>query len=335
MFFETGKLPFELLNEMTARYGSKDPSVILPPGPGRDAAVIDIGHSYLVAKSDPIIFATDAIGWYVVHINANDIACMGATPRWFLVTLMFPESGTDRALVEKVFAQMNEACEQLGVTLVGGHSEIAYGVDRVIVSGHMLGIVEKEKLVTPANAREGDCILLANSFPIEATGLIAREKAKELKQLGFTEAEIQQAAQMIFDPGISVVKAAGVATSSGTVHSMHDPTEGGVATGIVELALGSGLGADIEFDALPCIELGARICSSLGLDPLGAFASGSLLLTVPADSVAGVMSGLAAERITASKIGVLTAPGGEIRMRRDGKWIPVPHFHRDEVAKLF
>ncbi|MGC8880625.1 MAG: AIR synthase related protein, partial [Anaerolineae bacterium] len=79
-----GKLPADYLDALLTRYRRPDARLIVPPQVGEDAAVIDMGDRYLVAKSDPITFATDEIGWYVVHVNANDIACAGAVPRWFL-----------------------------------------------------------------------------------------------------------------------------------------------------------------------------------------------------------------------------------------------------------
>ena len=80
----TGKLPTKLLDKLLSSYEVKDKRVIIGPRVGEDAAVIDMGDKYLVAKTDPITFTAENIAWYVVNINANDIATMGATPRWFL-----------------------------------------------------------------------------------------------------------------------------------------------------------------------------------------------------------------------------------------------------------
>ena len=116
---QAGKLPLELLTKLLGRVDVSDPRVVLGPRPGEDAALIDLGDVYLVAKTDPITFATDLIGWYLVQVNANDLAVMGATPRWLMVTLLLPEGTTEEA-VEGVFDQLLEACSSLGVTLVGG-----------------------------------------------------------------------------------------------------------------------------------------------------------------------------------------------------------------------
>src|SRR5713226_5862971 len=87
-----GKLPAELLQRLFGKYVDADPRVIVGPQVGEDAAVLDMGDRYLVATTDPITFATDEMGWYALHVNANDLAVRGATPRWFLCTVLLPEA---------------------------------------------------------------------------------------------------------------------------------------------------------------------------------------------------------------------------------------------------
>ncbi|MFB3093089.1 MAG: AIR synthase related protein, partial [Dehalococcoidia bacterium] len=117
---DIGKLPNELLARLLARIQHRDTRVLLGPGVGRDAAVIDAGgERLLVAKSDPVTFASDHIGWYAVHVNANDVACMGARPAWFLATVLLPE-GASEEQASQVFGQLLEACESLEIELVGG-----------------------------------------------------------------------------------------------------------------------------------------------------------------------------------------------------------------------
>src|SRR5512146_134093 len=101
-----GKLPPTLLQGLLDRYMTTDPRVIVGPGIGRDAAILDLGDRYLVAKTDPVTYVTDEIGWYAVHVNANDIACCGAQPRWYLVTVLLPEGNTTAELTETIFGQV-------------------------------------------------------------------------------------------------------------------------------------------------------------------------------------------------------------------------------------
>ena len=134
----TGKLPNELMNKLLAKIHSNDPRVILGPSLGEDAAIIAMENRNLVVSSDPITFTSTDIGWYAVHINANDIATRGAKPLWFLATILAPPD-TNEATIENVLSQIKETCNSLEIELVGGHTEITEGVTNLIVSGTMLG----------------------------------------------------------------------------------------------------------------------------------------------------------------------------------------------------
>src|SRR5687767_15817446 len=155
-----GKLPASTLQAILERHAVKDPRVVVGPRVGEDAAVIDIGDRYLVATADPVTFATDDIARYALVVNANDVAVRGARPRWFLATLLLPAGAATDETVAALFASLQEACEEMEVTLVGGHTEVTHGLDRPIVAGTMLGEVAKDKLVTTGGARVGDAIVM-------------------------------------------------------------------------------------------------------------------------------------------------------------------------------
>ncbi|MFH1085899.1 MAG: AIR synthase related protein, partial [Chloroflexota bacterium] len=268
-----GKLPMELLRDLLQRYSGQASAahgrLIAGPGIGEDVAVIDMGDTCMVVKTDPITFATDQIGWYTVNVNANDVVTSGARPLWMLATLLLPEARTTPSLVEEIFRQLSAACGELGIVLVGGHTEVTHGLDRPIVVGVLIGEVSRERLLTTAMARVGDRLLLAKGIPIEATALIAREKADVLRQRGYSEAFLAAAQRFLFEPGISVVAAAQVAAAHPGVHAMHDPTEGGLAMGVRELAYAAGAGLRLDADCVPILPEGARLCAEFGLDPLG------------------------------------------------------------------
>ena len=330
-----GKLPLPVLEELLGRYANPDERLIVGPGAGEDAAVIDFGKSYLVAKTDPITFATDEIGWYAVHVNANDVAVMGAQPRWFLATLLLPAGQADRAMAETIVAQINSACLSLGVALAGGHTEITHGLDRPIVVGTMLGEVQPERMVTTGGARVGDAIVLVKPVPIEGTAIIARERAGELEAKGYDPALIARAQNFLHDPGISVVRAALLAAEIAPVHAMHDPTEGGVLTGLLELARAAKAGLWVDLDRIPVPPESVALCAEYGLDPLGTIASGALLLTLPAGEAEGLRTALAAEGIPAVVIGRMEGAAEGLQARRHGREIPLPSFAVDEIARLF
>ncbi len=180
-----GKLPLPFLEKLLTRFAPSDPRVIVGPKAGEDAAVFDLGDRYLVAKTDPITFATSEIGWYAVNVNANDVAVMGARPRWFLATVLLPAGKATGEMAEDIFRQIYEACEALGVSLAGGHTEITVDLNRPLVSGTMLGEVAPDKMLMTAGAQPGDRVVLVKSAPIEGTALIALEREAALRGRGY------------------------------------------------------------------------------------------------------------------------------------------------------
>jgi hydrogenase maturation factor len=338
--YPLGKLPPEHLARLFERYPAQNARVVIGPGIGHDAAVIDVcgagsGSSshYLAVKSDPITFATDEVGWYAVHVNANDIACTGATPRWFLATLLLPQSRTDEILVDRIFAQVTQACRQLNIVLVGGHTEITYGIDRPIVAGFMLGEMERRALVRPDGARPGDILLLTKGIAVEGTAIIAREKRSDIGEVA--PSLIERSRKFLSDPGISVVRDAAVATAAGDVHAMHDPTDGGLSTGLHEMAAAAGVGLTVDEPAIPVFGETAALCDLLDLDPLGLIASGALLLAVAPDDAAPISRALEAEGIASACIGQVVEREYGLILRSAGAERPLPRFEQDEIAKLF
>jgi hydrogenase expression/formation protein HypE len=334
-FLPTGKLPPELLRSVLDAHAVHDPRVIVGARVGEDAAIIDLGDRYLVAAADPITFATDELGWYAVTINANDIAVRGATPLWFLATLLLPAGATDEETVRRLFAQTAEACAANGVALVGGHTEVTGGIDRPLVAGTMLGEVAKDRLVMTAGARVGDALLLTKGVPLEGAAIIAREKERELLARGVPAAIIRTAQGFLRTPGIGVRREAEVACAAAHVHAMHDPTEGGIATALHELAAAADVGLRIDHERIAVLPEGRALCAAFGLDPLGTIASGALLLTLPSDEADLVLDALASASIDARVIGdVVPVEQGVTLVAGTRQW-PLPTFERDEIARLF
>lgn len=332
--YPIGKLPAGELSRLLARYASADPRLVIGAAIGQDAAVIEMGDRYLVAKTDPITFATDEIGWYAVNVNANDIACTGATPRWFLATLLLPNKSSTPELVEAIFAQIHAACADLSISLVGGHTEITYGLDRPLVIGQMLGEVTPAGLVSTAGAQIGDDLILTKGIAIEATAIIAIEKRTELEGR-FESDKLDDYANFLHQPGISVVRDAAVATAVGGVHAMHDPTEGGIATGLHELAEAAGVGLEVMAEELPFLPETVALCQYFGLNPLGVIASGALLIAADPHRTRQIVAALAKAGIKASRIGqVQPSEQGRLLVSPDGTR-PLPTFARDEITRLF
>ena len=335
MTLPVGKLRSEQLAALLDKHPIRDPRVVVGPKVGEDAAVIDLGDRYLVATADPITFATDDAAWYAVQVNANDVVVRGARPRWFLATLLLPEGRTSDESVAALFDALTEACDELGVALVGGHTEITYGIDRAIIAGTMLGEVEKDKLVTTGGARVGDAVVMTKGVPLEGAAIIAREKEAELRARGVRGAVIERAKRLLRSPGISVAPEAEIACEVGTVHAMHDPTEGGIATALRELAEAAGVGLRIDRDRIMILPDAVELCRAFDLDPLGTIASGALLMTLSPTDAGLVLHALAREGIDAHFIGQVVPPAEGVTLVEGTRRWPMPEFARDEITKIF
>ncbi|MDQ3548583.1 MAG: AIR synthase-related protein [Chloroflexota bacterium] len=333
-FLPPGKLPHDLLSRLIGSYVISDPDVLIGPGVGRDAAAIRVGDRAIVVKTDPVTFATPDAGRYLVHVNANDIVCMGATPRWLLVTALLPEKATTAALVEDIFASLSTAATELGITLVGGHTEITIGLDRVILVGQMLGDADPARLLDVRRAEPGDAVLLCAGIAIEGTSILASEAAEQLTHL---PPDLLISARRFLDsPGISVVPAArALLTSGAAIRGLHDPTEGGLASAVAELATAAGLGIEIDAASIPVYPETAAICTALDLDPLGLIASGALLAVVANSDAERALTTVRDAGINAARIGVMTDPESGHWIVRDGHRHPLPTFAADEIARYF
>jgi len=329
-----GKLPSELLSKILSRSQINDPRVILGPGIGLDCAVIDMGERLAVYKTDPITFATDQIGYYLVQVNANDIATTGARPLWLLVTLLLPENDTSAALPDAIMTQVFSACADLGIAVIGGHTEITMGLDRPIAIGTMIGEVDRAKLITPRGANAGERVLLTKGVPIEAITLIAREFPARL-QGTLSASEIDAAMNYLFEPGIGVTRDARIALGAGRVTAMHDPTEGGVLTALWELAEASGKTLRIDPGTIPVPSLARRVCEVFEMDPLCAIASGSLLLTAPGSDAHAITHALVQAGIACADIGSVC--DGPVMVERSTSLgcVPWPRPAADAITKAF
>ncbi len=289
-----GKLPSDLLEVSLAGIASDDPTVLVGAGIGEDAAAMDSGGSeVLVLASDPITLAVDSLARYAVLANANDVATSGATPRWFLSTLLFP-SGSSASEVLALARDIQEVCSTYGVSLCGGHTEITDAVSRPMVIGTMAGTIVGGQLIDKRRMQKGDRILMTKGVAIEGTGLIAREYAHRLAREGMTQAEIADCAAFLERMGI--LEEARVARSFTGVTAMHDVTEGGLATAVRELGAAGGRRLRVHVDRIPVYPQTARVCSILGIDPLGVIGSGSLLITCSAADAGPLAAAVADSR---------------------------------------
>jgi hydrogenase maturation factor len=332
-----GKLPPDVLEKyVLSRIGVRDPAVLVGPGIGEDAAVIDIGGDrVLVVHVDPITGAVELLGWLAVHIACNDIAVRGAKPRWLLPVLYFPER-TSEELVDRVTAQIDEAAKEIGAMVVGGHSEFTPQLARPLISMTALGIAEKGRYVTTSGARAGDVVIMTKTAAVEGTAILATDFRKALLKAGVPVEVVERGKNFI--KMVSVAREALALAEAGLATSMHDPTEGGLIGGLVEIAYASNKTLEIWEDRVPVAEETLVMANALGLDPLRLISSGVLLATVPENRAGEAVELLSKLGIRASAIGRVLEYSGHYAAvhRRSGAVERIDELYvRDELVTVW
>ncbi|MBC7105641.1 MAG: AIR synthase, partial [Firmicutes bacterium] len=189
-------------------------------------------------------------------------------------------------------------------------------MQRPLVVGTMAGTARRAELVDKRSMQEGDRILVSKGVAVEGTGLLAREFADRLRLAGMNEQEIGEC--RAFLDRVSILDEARVARSVPGVTAMHDVTEGGIATALLELSVAGGHALRVDKDKIPVYPQTARICALLGLDPLGLIGSGSLLITCAPSAVGAIVAGVRAKGIEITEIGEVLGPGEGVQARENG-----------------
>ena len=321
-----GKLPQDQLARLLGQFGPLPAEIRVGPEIGEDAAVIDIPGGVLVAATDPVTLTSADVGELAVIVNANDVAVTGARPRWFLATVLVP-SGADAGVVDEIFASMKEALDRIGASLVGGHTEVTEAVTVPVVVGQMLGVIESGSPIATKDTRPGDRILQAGPAPLEGGAVLAHEAAKLLDSLDPITIERARAGR--HSPGLSIVEPALIAANLGA-HSLHDPTEGGLAAGLHEMARAAGVRLRIDRTAVAWYEPAVQVCRALGADPWATLASGTLLAALAPGDTNNAVAELTSHGYQTSIIG--RAEPGNGLLDEESKPIHLPA--RDEVARI-
>ncbi len=327
-----GKLNYDILEKYVfSRTGFKREDVLQGPGIGADAAIIDLGDRVLVVHSDPITEAVERLGWLAVNIACNDVAVRGAKPLWVSTTILLPE-GFSEELLDTITADMDYAAKELGVMIVGGHTEETPRLDRPIVNVTAMGVASKKTLVLTSGARVGDYIVMTKTAGLEGTGIIARDFEEELIKRKVPRNIIDRAKEFTWK--VSVVREALLFAWLGAT-SMHDPTEGGLIGGLVEMSTASGRKLVVYEDKIPVAEETKIIASALGLDPLKLISSGVLLATIPSDNIEKVLEIARNSGISATIIGRVEEGYGVELVRRNGGREYYGGFVVDEITRLW
>jgi hydrogenase maturation factor len=311
-----GKVPIETLKKNVYGFlGAEREDVILGPSLGEDGALIEVGDKVLISAMDPITGAVERIGYLALNINANDVATFGVRPAFFSSCILLPKDSTEQT-VQTICKQIDRTAKRLGIAVIGGHSEVTPGLNRPIVVGCALGVTEPGRYVTSGGSRPGDKLILTKGAGIEGTAVLANEKQNEV--LGKVDPVLLESAKKFYDH-VSVVEEALLAFITGGVTAMHDPTEGGIAGGIHEIADASGVGVNVFEEKIPVSPETATICRSFQIDPLQLISSGALLISVEPSSAEKITDKLIAKGIKAAVIGeFLKSPTKRILVHSDG-----------------
>ena len=300
--FRVGKIPPDSMTRAVySHVGRRNPRLVLGPGIGRDAAVVGGGKKFMVYTADPVTGTSRQIGEHSVRINANDIATTGARPVWYTCILLLPP-GSDESLLKEIMAGVDQASQELGISVLGGHTEATKGLHRPIIAGFMVGESDT-KVVSSSGAKIGDAILLTKSAGLEGTAILASDYGERLKHVP----KHIVARARTFSKEISVVREAMSIARIRGVHALHDPTEGGVLNGLWEMAESSGTGIEVWSDKIPVSEETRTICSTLHLDPLRLMSSGCLLAAVDRAAIVRVARTLDRLRVSVCEVGRITS----------------------------
>ena len=301
-----GKLPPEILERNVLRYrGAHRPEVLVGPGLGEDAALIRWGNEpYLVVASDPVVGASHGAGRLLVHINANDVACKGGEPAWFVTTLLVPvRCGVD--YIRRLMEEIHDVCSELGIAVAGGHTEITDRYEHPVLVGTMMGYSRYDLRTDKIKA--GDVLLATKHVGLEGMSIIANDRADLLSFLNGEELNEVRSWQ----GDLSVLKEARLLRD--LVSYMHDPTEGGLEGGILEICASCALDVELAGN-LPISPLTARAAEKIGFDPLHLISSGVLVAALPSRNVGAAMDRLDAAGIKAGIIGRFVERGGGNKM---------------------
>ncbi|MFA6408777.1 MAG: AIR synthase related protein [Gammaproteobacteria bacterium] len=322
-----GKLPAALLQKLIRFLPVADQSLVIPPGVGLDAAGLKIGNKLVAVTTDPITFATNHIASYSVAVNVNDIACLGCKPRWYSGVLLLPYGASDAESVENIWTELARELQRYGITSVGGHVEVTKAVHVPILVGQIIGEAVRDELLDARNVSPGDQILLCQAVAVEGTALLAQERAAELLPILGVD-NITKIQNFLQNPGICVWPYAEKLFSIPDLIALHDPTEGGIATALHELADVAGCGLAVDCEKISVLPETKQFSQLFNFNPLGLLASGSLLIVCKPKAVDQIVQQLGANQVT--PIGVFTKEQHR-KMNLCGEIKDLPRYDQDEL----
>ncbi len=327
------KFSLDVLNRCVYPYlKSNDPDVIMGALFGEDVALTRVGDDILASHVDPIVGAVNNIGWLAVHVACNDIATSGMPPRW-IQTLVLVPSEDDEALLEGIMRDIQQAADETGVSIIGGHSGYSNNLARPLVAVTALGTFGGRTPILTQGAKVGDHILITKGIPLEGTTILANDFSKTAIKLGLKKTDIEEAKQLMKQ--ISVIPEAVILGESGA-NAMHDVTRGGLLETLLEIAGASEVGMNITHDRIPMPPVALRFAKAFDYDPLKMISSGTLVATLPSEKVESAGQMLEEKGITYADIGEIVSGKG-VKVVKDTETIHYQEVHpeQDELARMW
>jgi hydrogenase expression/formation protein HypE len=312
--------------------GTRDPDVLLGASFGEDIALTRVGSDILASHVDPIVGAIDHIGWLAVHISCNDIATSGIPPRWILVLVLVPKLDDEELLFE-IMKDINRAADEIGVSIIGGHTGYSSGISRPLVSITALGTAGDRTPVQTAGARLGDHVIVTKGIALEGTSILAADFADVAIQLGLSKSELAEARELV--KNISVIPEA-IALAENGATAMHDVTRGGLLETILEIAHLADIAIEVDYSRVSIHTIVSRFADVFQFNPLLMISSGTLVATIPADEFEAAAEALRAIACPFAEVGRVVKGKG-VTLHQPNETIHYTKIlaEKDELARMW
>ncbi len=321
--------------------GTENHNVIVGPRIGVDVSVLRIGDGrVLISSCDPIslipTIGPEKSAALSVHAVASDIATSGIAPRFATFNLNLPPSMSD-GILREYWHSVHRTCRKLGISILGGHTGRFKGCDYSVIGGAtMFAIGDENRYVSSGMARDGDSLIETKSAALESAAMLSMSFPRTVeKKLG---SHLASRAESLWSK-ISTVKDALIAASAGLgergVTAMHDVTEGGIISAVLDMAHASGLSATLDSESIPIYDEVREICSMFRIDPLKSLGQGSLLISSRPKHVNRLIDTLKRRQIDASVIGTLKRVGKNTIASEDGGAMVLSYPKEDPYWKAY
>lgn len=318
-----GKVPENVLKRsILKKIKNKRGEILTGSGVGEDCACLRFeGTDNILVSTNPVLGDINSLCKAV-----NNIAACGAEPVSVHCCVLLPE-GTEEAELKLLMDELVSECEELGVELAGGHTEVTDAVTKPVISVTAIGKADSKYYVKASGAKPGNDIVLSKWIALEGTQAIAKAKEEELLKK-FPDKYIYDAKN--FDKYLSVVPEAATAVKSG-VTAMHDVTKGGIFSGLWEMAESSGVGLTTDLRKIPVKQETIEICNYFDINPYELASAGALLMAT--DDGNRLVMDLKEAGIEAAVIGKITDSNDRVVINGDIKRFLEPP-KSDEITKV-